>query len=105
MLNVLSNAVSPSDQLKSYPALSTAFIVIGVSYLYVPSAVLVLSIYVLSVILNAYVSLSYVYVTLAEPSEVIVTLCTLGLANPVFDFIGASTSLFVSPYSVTSSIS
>ena len=57
--NVLDKAVSPSDHAKSYPGLATAFAVISVPYGYVPSSVEDASIYVLSVIENAYVSLSY----------------------------------------------
>ena len=59
--------------------------------------------YVLSLILKLYFSLSYVYVTLLVPSAFTVTSCTLGFTNPFFDLIGASIFLSVSPYSVTSS--
>ena len=64
--------------------------VISVSYAYVPFAVLSSYRYSLSVIENAYSSLSYVYVTLDDPSPFIVIFCTSGLTNPVFGFNGAS---------------
>ena len=103
ILKVLSNSVFPSLHAKSYPSLSIAFTFISVSYGYFPSSVDELSMYVLSLILKLYFSLSYVYVTLLVPSAFTVTSCTLGFTNPFFDLIGASIFLSVSPYSVTSS--
>ena len=72
-----------SFHLKSYPALAFALTVILVPYKYSPSLVEAsLSIYVLSLMLNARFDLSYVYVTFELPSPLITTVCTVGVSKP-----------------------